>query len=57
MATASTACILDAANGPVDVTASAPDHISDTEAGVVIAGENNHGGLISVWYWKRHVRL
>jgi len=30
---------LDAANGPVDVTASAPDHISDTEAGVVIAGE------------------
>ncbi len=30
---------LDEANGPVDVTASAPEHITETEPGVVIAGE------------------
>mgnify|MGYP002395352840 CR=1 FL=1 len=30
---------LDAGNGPVDVTASAPEHVSDTQAGVTIVGE------------------
>jgi hypothetical protein len=30
---------LDEANGPVDITASAPNHISQTDAGVTIAGQ------------------
>jgi len=30
---------LDEANGPVDVTASAPEHIAETQSGIAIAGE------------------